>query len=374
MARTRTLFPIALLTALAVASTVAPGASAATVPRVIGGAPPVAGEAPWSAALVAGNARNAFDGQFCGGTVVAARAVLTAAHCVLGVSPSRVDVVTGRSRLSSPGGERIPVSAVRLHPHYDPRRARGDVAVLLLSRPTTAPALTLAGREAADAALVAPRAPLSLYGWGGVANVAGSHSDDLRAGGMAAVSWATCESDWRELFDARVQLCAVGPSRGAPDACPGDSGGPLVGGRGAARRLAGVVSFGASRCGDPKAPTVFTRVSSYAGWILAQAYGAPPGGGSRVTLRVADVRCAATCLVDVDVSGEDVGAVAALDVRVRSARTDRVYPAAPIGARRWRARVGRLPLGRVRVVTTALRADGRPIGRRAKVTVTVAAP
>ena len=92
------------------------------------------------------------------------------------------------------------------------------------------------------------------------------------------------------------------------------------------------------------------------------------------TFTLADVRCPATCLDDVHVSGEDVAAEAALDVRVRSARTDRVHPAAPIGARRWRARVGRLPLGRVRVATTALRADGRPIGRRAKVTVTVAAP
>jgi len=53
-------------------------------------------------------------------------------------------------------------------------------------------------------------------------------------------------------------------------ACSGDSGGPLVGTAGASRFLLGVVSFGPTTGCKATAPRVFTRVSAYAGWIVAQ--------------------------------------------------------------------------------------------------------
>uniref|UniRef100_A0A3Q1G569 Peptidase S1 domain-containing protein n=1 Tax=Acanthochromis polyacanthus TaxID=80966 RepID=A0A3Q1G569_9TELE len=45
--------------------------------------------------------------------------------------------------------------------------------------------------------------------------------------------------------------------------CRGDSGGPLV----CDGATAGVVSFSGRRCGDPRTPDVYTRISSFREWI-----------------------------------------------------------------------------------------------------------
>ncbi len=75
----------------------------------------------------------------------------------------------------------------------------------------------------------------------------------------------------------------------------------------------------------------------------------------------------------VEASGQGSESVASVNVRVRRGRVDRVVNALPLGDLRWRAQVGLLPLGRVRIVATAIDRDGRAIGRRAKATVSVVA-
>ena len=379
MARTlRLTLTLALTAALSALAVPAAGAEARTGPRVIGGVPS-ASAPPWAAALVQ-RGEDAFDTQFCAGTVVAPQAVVTAAHCVVGAPVNAIDVVAGRRRLSSTDGQRIPISAIRVHPSYSERSGRGDVAVVLLSQPTSAAPLPLAG--AGDGALTAGGAPVVLYGWGGVANERGSHSDELREGGMRMLSDRSCEQRWEILYSSGGQLCAVGPNAGKPDACPGDSGGPLLGGQGFASKLVGIVSFGGRVCGDPRAPTVFTRVSAYAGWIAQQAGGpappapspdttpAPPADTSTIRLRFTSITCLVRCRVGVAARGKGSESVAAVDVRVRGAGVDRVFSARPAARLRWQALVS-LPFGRVRIVATAIDRDGRAIGRRAKTKGTV---
>jgi secreted trypsin-like serine protease len=74
------------LTALLVAGALSTGADAITgrQVKIIGGSVAAPGQFPWMVALVDPRARNAADGQFCGGTVIAPLVVLTAAHCVYG--------------------------------------------------------------------------------------------------------------------------------------------------------------------------------------------------------------------------------------------------------------------------------------------------
>ena len=57
------------------------------------------------------------------------------------------------------------------------------------------------------------------------------------------------------------------------DSCQGDSGGPLIAKTSAHSRtlvmyLEGIVSFGTLKC-DGKIPGLYTRVSTYIPWILA---------------------------------------------------------------------------------------------------------
>src|SRR4051794_41504835 len=115
------------------------------------------------AALVQHNA-NAYDGQFCGGAVIAPDRIVTAAHCVEGASPGDIDVVTGRYRLSDSGGERSTVTAIDREPKWNTNGNGHDVAVLRLATPTTVPPVAVAGPN--DTSLIATGAVLAVAGWG----------------------------------------------------------------------------------------------------------------------------------------------------------------------------------------------------------------
>ena len=71
------------------------------------------GKYPFLVALVRANNANEFSGEFCGGAIVTASWVLTAAHCVEGSGtnePDEIDVVVGRHEIDDDTqGERIDV-------------------------------------------------------------------------------------------------------------------------------------------------------------------------------------------------------------------------------------------------------------------------
>lgn len=61
------------------------------------------------------------------------------------------------------------------------------------------------------------------------------------------------------------QLC-TGEEMGGRGGCHGDSGGPLTV-QEVSYVLAGVVSGGGRVCGQPRVPSIYTRVAQYAEWL-----------------------------------------------------------------------------------------------------------
>lgn len=371
---------MALTVLLAIAAV--PGAAhAATGPtlRVAGGAPVASVSSPWTVALVSAG-EPAVDGQFCGGSVIGPRHVLTAAHCVAGLKASRITVVSGRPRLSDEStGQRTGVARIAVDPEWNDATGSADTAVLTLTREVAAPAVSLA--RSGDGA--GTRAVVS--GWGRTsADPDDEGSDVLREVAVTVRSHGACRASYGEDYRRSVMLCA-GTARA--DACEGDSGGPLVvAGPGGRAAQIGVVSFGADECATGDAPGMYTRVSDRAAWISRTAgldgglsTPQPAVGGARPALlkraRFGRIWCpGARCSVEVRVS-DSVGAVRLAVRALRPAsrsrgRADRRVDARKVGRGRWIASID-LPYGHVRLSAVALRPDGRRAARPARLAVQV---
>jgi secreted trypsin-like serine protease len=262
------------------------GASASDGARasIIGGAPTSIDQFPFLAYIEAGNKRSGFA---CTGTVVAPRVVLTAAHCVEDVEsgvfaqPAEYKVAIGVANPKQSSAENVfDVVATHVFPNFDPGVIHGDAAILILSRPTSVPALALAGP--ADAPLYAGGATVSVAGWGLTAAENRQAPSNLRSTTMAVQSGGACKRRTRGFYkeySPALQLCLLSPPANNSGTCFGDSGGPAIGQRadGTPVELA-VISVVGPLC-TPKSPNVLTRVDLVASWvtewIAATETGAP---------------------------------------------------------------------------------------------------
>jgi len=373
--------PLAIAAALLVVASGADSAATATPAReaVLGGRPATLAEFPWIAALV-GRGSSPLNGQFCGGTVVASDAIVTAAHCVLG--GTRIDVVVGRDRLRGTGGRRLRVARVTPHPSFSFERGGLDVAVLRVARPLEVPALPVATR--AETGLLRAGAPVRVAGWGLVGQNPERRTDTLRQAALRIKDDSLCGSLYEPQFRPPIMVCAGSLRGGPPDSCRGDSGGPLVAGAGAGARLVGIVSFGGDRCAVRGRPSVYARVPAAASFIAAELARPrppePPPSATVPRLQVLRVRCAPACTIDGAASGK-AGRVTIVAARIRRGRTDCVrpggctaldyrLPARRVGAGRYRL-TAELPPGLLSIQLEALDSRRRVLARSAAVQVFV---
>lgn len=230
--------------------------------------------------------------QFCGGTLVDATHVVTAAHCLSGAyatTPTSLVVSTGHNLSTIHSA--VAVTDIAVNPAYDAVTQDNDVAVLTLANTPNGATPTSLATADESAALLTDGASVWSAGWGktsgsGFTSLATNlaQTADLTVlpesacgGGQSYTIGTTVFTglDSTEVTYADM-ICAIGVNelQQTVDTCQGDSGGPLVAGTGDAQRLVGVVSWGYGCASDT--PGVYTRLSSYLPWLATQ--GVAPAG------------------------------------------------------------------------------------------------
>lgn len=236
---------------------------------------------------------NAFEAQFCAGTLTSPTTIVTAAHCLVDqdtgivMSPEKILVGIG-SNLRSASLRIVPVATLAVNPDYSRRSTSNDIAVITLPAPLTdVPTITPLSPEEA-AAFTTEGNLVRVAGWGNMSTKGRNFPDIFRVGSLVVFPDSSCGGGepytlagitfrgfGSSAANPATMLCASGVNeqQRRVDSCQGDSGGPLVGGEPGNLRLVGVVSWG-NDCASSY-PGVYTRVSAENAFLLAHS--AVPG-------------------------------------------------------------------------------------------------
>ncbi|MBJ7459804.1 MAG: trypsin-like serine protease [Thermoleophilaceae bacterium] len=202
--------------------------------------------------------------QYCMGTLVSQRWVLTTRTCVddEGGYPAPTHVFTGSIDLDDSDGDVTAVSDVILNPNYDEESGTYNLALLRLASPAPAPAVPIEIAGIGDS-VPSSGATVEVAGWGDIAGD-GSNFSTLLMEAELTTNWSACDLGGGSNGQ---NFCAGHPSTGPTDdargICFGDEGAPAVYDFGSGPRLAGIGSWFAD-CEDPG---LFGTLRDHGDWI-----------------------------------------------------------------------------------------------------------
>lgn len=247
-------------------------------PYIVGGANADVAHFPFMASLMF-----EYDSQpgtiypFCGGSVLDATHILTAAHCVYDTAAYQVPnmkVVIGVNNAQDMLiAQKVAVKNIYYPSDYNDSTLVNDVAVLELSQPlpTYASSNEVTLGTSGDGVFYRDETEdFTIVGYGRLSTNQKNPDLQFMEASVNYVSAAHCGS-WQGITITDKLICTNGNSNPvlAPTlvtaTCQGDSGGPLIWNN----KQIGIVSFGPATCGKSDyAQSVFTDVSQYKDWIL----------------------------------------------------------------------------------------------------------
>lgn len=285
--------------------------------KIFGGKDAPANEWPWMVAVLQNkNDLSNYQAQFCAGSLITPRWIVSAAHCfrpkdgnVLQSEAIRVLLDT-IELCNDCTDHRRPVAEILVHPGWDTGQDTNnanDIALLRLSNPidpAAIPRVSIIDPQRSASLPQTGHDDVQALGWGTMfpeseedASGVSRFPTTLQQVALDFVNLETCKDFYNDdsLF-SKSMVCAHepdapthepddrgdsspdNPSAGedtggadtfGEDTCKGDSGGPLFRESDGADWLAGITSWGSS-CGDASLPGVYTEVLDFVDWIERQ--------------------------------------------------------------------------------------------------------
>ncbi|CAF3410045.1 unnamed protein product [Rotaria socialis] len=232
--------------------------------RIVGGENAVTNSWSWTISLRYGGS------HFCGGSILSSSFIITAAHCIDGITNLvGYSILAGSiylNSLLSASSQIRSIAAIYEHPYYDDRNMTNDVALLLLSTPLNMTNRNLKPICLPSGTVAQPPDNIDMVavGWGTTSSGSNTVSQDLLQVTLQSIPSAS-SSCQPYIYDSQKQFCAGVPA-GGKDTCQGDSGGPLMAFVNNLWQLDGLTSYGHG-CAYPNVAGVYTRVSNYINWI-----------------------------------------------------------------------------------------------------------
>ncbi|XP_078195720.1 transmembrane protease serine 13 isoform X1 [Callithrix jacchus] len=233
--------------------------------RIVGGALASESKWPWQVSLHFGTT------HICGGTLIDAQWVLTAAHCFFVTREKILEgwkVYAGTSNLHQLP-EAASIAEIIINSNYTDEQDDYDIALMRLSKPLPLSAHIHPACLPMHGQTFSLNETCWITGFGKTRETDDKTSPFLREVQVNLIDFKRC-NDYL-VYDSYLtpRMMCAGDLRGGRDSCQGDSGGPLVCEQNNRWYLAGVTSWGTG-CGQRNKPGVYTKVTEVLPWIYSK--------------------------------------------------------------------------------------------------------